>query len=99
MTENTQHLQRSSTELHEFNRLDVWNGFTQLFPLSMFVVIFGLAFGVAAVQTGLDVFPTMLMSTLVFAGASQFATLEMWGAEVPLIPVLITVFAINARHL
>ncbi|MDF5637440.1 AzlC family ABC transporter permease, partial [Vibrio parahaemolyticus] len=41
----------------------------------------------------------MLMSTLVFAGASQFATLEMWGAEVPLIPVLITVFAINARHL
>ncbi|MDF5409878.1 AzlC family ABC transporter permease [Vibrio parahaemolyticus] len=99
MTENTQHLQRSSTELHEFNRLDVWNGFTQLLPLSMFVVIFGLAFGVAAVQTGLDVFPTMLMSTLVFAGASQFATLEMWGAEAPLIPVLITVFAINARHL
>ncbi|MEZ9796109.1 AzlC family ABC transporter permease [Vibrio cyclitrophicus] len=99
MTENTQHLQRSSIELHEFTRTDVWIGFTQLLPLSMFVTVFGFAFGIAAVQTGLDSFPTMLMSTLVFAGASQFATLDMWGAEVPLIPVLITVFAINARHL
>ncbi|GAA5645119.1 AzlC family ABC transporter permease [Vibrio proteolyticus] len=85
--------------LHEFTRKDVWNGFTHLVPLSFFVVIFGIAFGVAAVQTGLDPFSIVLMSTLVFAGASQFATLDMWGAQVPLIPVLITVFAINARHL
>lgn len=99
MTENQQHIQTPSSTLHEFTRMDVWSGFTQLLPLSIFVVIFGLAFGVAAVQTGLDAFPTLLMSGLVFAGASQFATLEMWGAEVPLIPVLITVFAINARHL
>lgn len=99
MTENTSSFPRSSGELHEFTRADVWGGFTQLLPLSFFVVVFGLAFGVAAVQTGLDAFPTLLMSTLVFAGASQFATLEMWGAEVPLVPVLITVFAINARHL
>ncbi|MGI9895604.1 AzlC family ABC transporter permease [Vibrio natriegens] len=99
MTENQQHIQTPSSTLHEFTRMDVWSGFTQLLPLSIFVVIFGLAFGVAAVQTGLDAFPTLLMSGLVFAGASQFATLEMWGTEVPLIPVLITVFAINARHL
>jgi len=39
------------------------------------------------------------MSTLVFAGASQFAALELWGPEVPLFTLLLTVFAINARHL
>lgn len=39
------------------------------------------------------------MSTLVFAGASQFATLELWGEQVSLFPLIITVFFINARHL
>jgi predicted branched-subunit amino acid permease len=39
------------------------------------------------------------MSTLVFAGASQFATLELWGPQVPVATLVITVFAINARHL
>ncbi|UUM32396.1 AzlC family ABC transporter permease [Vibrio japonicus] len=99
MQSNAQQAIADSERLHEFSRRDVWDGFTQLVPLSFFVIIFGIAFGVAAVQTGLDPFSIVLMSTLVFAGASQFATLEMWGTQVPLIPVLITVFAINARHL
>ena len=30
-----------------------WAGFWRLLPLSLFVVAFGLAFGLAAVQTGL----------------------------------------------
>ncbi|UXI02439.1 AzlC family ABC transporter permease [Photobacterium sp. TY1-4] len=87
------------TRLHEFTYTDVWNGFTQLVPLSFFVIVFGIAFGVASAQTGLDNISTMLMSALVFAGASQFATLDLWGADVPIIPVIVTVFAINARHL
>ncbi|MEH0665006.1 AzlC family ABC transporter permease [Vibrio scophthalmi] len=95
----TQTQQVDSTELHHFTRYDVWNGFRELVPLSFFVIIFGIAFGVAAVQVGLEPLSIMLMSGLVFAGASQFATLEMWGQEVALIPVLVTVFAINARHL
>lgn len=99
MQSNAQQAMADSDRLHEFSRKDVWDGFTQLVPLSFFVIIFGIAFGVAAVQTGLEPFSIVLMSTLVFAGASQFATLEMWGTHVPLIPVLITVFAINARHL
>lgn len=78
---------------------DVWHGFRQLLPISMFVVIFGLAFGLAATQTGMNNGAIVLMSALVFAGASQFATLDMWGAQVPILPLAITVFAINARHL
>lgn len=83
-------------------RLDVhgtWLGFKRLLPLSMFVVAFGLAFGLAAVQTGLSKFEALLMSGLVFAGASQFAALELWKQEIPLFTILLTTFAINARHL
>jgi predicted branched-subunit amino acid permease len=78
---------------------DVWAGFKQLLPISLFVVVFAVAFGLAAAQTGLDDSSIILMSTLVFAGAAQFAVLDLWGDHVPLIPLVITVFAINARHL
>lgn len=78
---------------------ETWDGFRQLMPISLFVVIFGLAFGLAAAQAGLDGTSIMLMSSLVFAGAAQFAVLDLWGEHVPLVPLVITVFAINARHL
>ena len=89
----------NTTALHEFSRQDVWTGFKQLVPLSIFVIAFGAAFGLAAVQTGLDNPSALLMSTLVFAGASQFAALELWGVHIPIVPLALTVFAINARHL
>nr|WP_283950243.1 AzlC family ABC transporter permease [Pseudomonas piscis] len=78
---------------------EVLDGFRRLLPISLFVMIFGAAFGLAAVQAGLDRSTIVLMSTLVFAGAAQFAVLDLWGAQVPLLPLVVTVFAINARHL
>ncbi|MGB3275279.1 MAG: AzlC family ABC transporter permease [Castellaniella sp.] len=84
---------------YRLDRRDVWLGFKQLLPISLFVVIFGLAFGLAAVQSGLDGISIVLASALVFGGASQFAVLDLWGAQVPLIPLVVTVFAVNARHL
>ncbi|MDD0976607.1 AzlC family ABC transporter permease [Pseudomonas fontis] len=78
---------------------EVLAGFKQLLPISVFVLIFAVAFGLAAAQKGLDGASILLMSTLVFAGASQFAALDLWGEQVPLVPLIVTVFAINARHL
>lgn len=89
----------ADTDRHQLTRRNVWVGFKQLVPLSLFVVVFGVAFGLAAAQAGLDNPTIIFMSTLVFAGASQFAALELWGAQVSLLPLAITVFAINARHL
>lgn len=85
--------------LHQLSRQNVWAGFRQLTPLSLFVVVFGLAFGLAAMQAGLDDYSILMMSALVFAGASQFASLELWGTHVPVVPLVVTVFAVNARHL
>ena len=41
--------------------------------------IFGVAFGTAAAQNGLALSEAMLMSALVFAGASQFVAVEIWS--------------------
>ena len=87
------------SNLHEITQQSVWDGFKQLVPLSIFVTAFGAAFGLAAMQRGIEGNFTVLMSTLVFAGASQFAALELWGPQVHLATLVITVFAVNARHL
>lgn len=86
-------------DIYSLSYSQVWSGFKSLLPISSFVVIFGAAFGLAATQTGLDNSSIILMSSFVFAGASQFATLELWGAQISLIPLIVTVFFINARHL
>ena len=88
-----------SAQAPEFTAAAVRQGFWRLLPLSLFVGVFGLAFGLAAVQTGLTAKEILVMSATVFAGTAQFAALEMWGVEVPLLPLLATTLAINARML
>lgn len=85
--------------LSQLNASLVWDGFRQLLPVSLFVAVFGAAFGLAASQCGLDKVTTTTMSLLVFAGYAQFAALELWSVQVPVLPLIATVFAINARHL
>lgn len=81
------------------DRAGIVSGLKRMAPLSLFVIVFGLAYGVAALQNGLSGLETLLMSALVFAGASQFAAIDMWGPEIPLVALMATTFAINARHL
>lgn len=78
---------------------ETWAAFKEMLPISVFVAIFAGAFGLASIQTGIDGFNTVLMSALVFGGAAQFATLELWGQTISLVPLIVTVFFINARHI
>lgn len=84
---------------YQFQARKVRSEFFRLLPISFFVVAFGAAFGLAAVQVGLSPFESLVMSSVVFAGASQFAALDMWGGEVSVLPLMAVVFAINSRHL
>jgi 4-azaleucine resistance transporter AzlC len=63
------------------------------------MVPYGMAFGVAAGQRGLDSVQALAMSALVFAGSAQFATLDLWTAPLNIAPILLTTLALNARHL
>src|SRR5690554_923385 len=84
---------------YQFQPHKVRAEFFRLLPISLFVVAFGAAFGLAAIQKGLSPLESLLMSTTVFAGASQFAAVDMWGTEVSVLPMIAVVFAINSRHL
>lgn len=81
------------------NRHQLRLGVTKTLPLALGCIPFGLAYGVIAVQAGLTVAETLLMSLLVFAGASQFMAVVMIqsGVGVPL--VIVSTLLINLRHL
>jgi predicted branched-subunit amino acid permease len=74
-------------------------GFWRLLPICTFVFVFAFAYGLAARDTGLSDFEVVLMSVVVFAGTAQFAALDLWGATVPIAPLLLTTLAINSRML
>jgi len=68
-------------------------------PLALGAIPFGLAYGIVSIQAGLTVAETVLMSLVVFAGASQFMAVVMIqsGAGIPLI--VASTFLVNLRHL
>lgn len=67
-------------------------------PLLLGVLPFGLVFGVLGLQAGLPGWAVVLMSSLVFGGASQVVFAQLWGAAVP-VPVIVgTVGVVNLRH-
>lgn len=77
----------------------VGRGMKRLLPVCAFVLPFGLAYGAAAVEHGMAAWQAIVMSATVFAGASQFAALELWQAPLPFVSMALVVLAVNARHI
>lgn len=67
-------------------------------PLAAAVVPFGMIFGAIAVNSGLTEADAILMSAIVYAGASQFVAIDLWGQGVPLWSIALSVLAVNFRH-
>jgi len=59
---------------------------------------FGMLFGALAVDNGLTVGEAVLMSGLVFAGASQMVGLELFSSHIAPWIIVLSVFAVNFRH-
>ena len=66
-------------------------------PAQLFVVPFGLVSGIVANDIGLDLAQTMFLSIVVFAGASQFALMELLESRAPALVLIATGLAINLR--
>lgn len=58
-----------------------------------------MAFGILAKTAGLSIWESLFMSAVVFAGASQFAALNMLMIGVSMADILITTALLNARHI
>lgn len=74
-----------------------WLGFRAGVPFLLMVVPFGTLFGVIATEAGLTTFQTMVFSSVVFAGASQFAALQLMVDNAPALIVIATALAVNLR--
>ena len=77
---------------------DFWQGLRDCLPIMFAVAFFGLLFGATSVNNGLTFWQTIGSSAAVFAGASQFVFLDLYNQQAPVWLVLLTVFAVNFRH-
>jgi branched chain amino acid efflux pump len=68
-------------------------------PVLGTTLIVGTTFGVVARQSGLEPIQIAAMSLLVFAGASQFAMVQLFSHAAPAPIVIVSVLFINLRHL
>ena len=73
-------------------------GIIDIFPMLIGMVPFGLIVGTMGKQAGLESWELMLMSSTVFAGASQFIALDMWQTPLPGMAIIGTTLMVNLRH-
>ncbi|RDE19983.1 branched-chain amino acid ABC transporter permease [Motiliproteus coralliicola] len=73
-------------------------GVREALPLLGGYIPVAISFGLIAIQAGFSAWETIAISTLVYAGASQFLFVGMVAAGAPLWLVVIMTLLINARH-
>lgn len=78
---------------HEFAQ-----GARDMLPMLLGAIPFGIIFGSLAGAAGLDVWQTLGMSALVFAGSAQFIAISLLSAGAGIAVVLLTTFVVNLRH-
>ena len=74
------------------------HGARMFVPLAISIAAYGIVWGVLAGQAGLSVAEVLLMSGLVFAGASQFVALDLWDpGALPVRAIILAVLIVNLR--
>ncbi len=68
-------------------------------PLLVGVFPFGLIYGASAISAGLSPAAAQLMSSIVFAGSSQFAAVQLVHDVAPAILIIVTIAMVNLRHM
>ena len=67
-------------------------------PILLGVTPFGMIFGALATSSGLSSWDAQAMSSVVFAGSSQFMLVQLVNLGAPAIIMILTGFVINLRH-
>lgn len=78
---------------------EFWNGVRAEFPLLIGVFPFGLIYGALALESGLSALASQMMSSIVFAGSSQFITAQLVRESAPGIVIIVTIAVVNLRHM
>lgn len=67
-------------------------------PLVIGFIPIAIAFGIIAKQAGVGIGNAVAMSMMVFAGASQFAAINMLTAGAGILEIILATLVINLRH-
>ncbi len=78
---------------------EFWNGVRAEFPLLIGVFPFGMIYGALALNAGLTTLASQLMSSIVFAGSSQFVTAQLVHDAAPGFVIVLTIAVVNLRHM
>jgi 4-azaleucine resistance transporter AzlC len=74
-------------------------GMQKSIPFSVSVFAYSFIFGILSRQAGLSIAEAGLMSSLVYAGASQFVAIGIWSDPLPVAAIIFATFVVNLRHL
>lgn len=75
------------------------NGARAEFPLLIGVFPFGMIYGALALNAGLSALASQMMSSIVFAGSSQFITTQLLHEAAPGVVIILTIAVVNLRHM
>src|SRR5215217_8981116 len=76
-----------------------WAGVRAEIPLLIGVFPFGLIYGALALNAGLSKMASQFMSSIVFAGSSQFITAQLVHESTPGFVIVLTIAVVNLRHM
>lgn len=68
-------------------------------PLLIGVFPFGMIYGALALNAGLSNTASQLMSSILFAGSSQFVTTQLVHENTPALVIILTIAVVNLRHM
>jgi len=74
-------------------------GISDVSPLMIPVVPFGLIFGVLSLEIGFSPLETIGMSLIIFGGASQIVLLQLFSGGASSLVIISSVGAVNSRHM
>jgi len=77
---------------------EFWMGVRGELPILLGVTPFGMIYGVLALSAGLTPLESQAMSSVVFAGSSQFMLVQLVNLGTPALIMIATGFVINLRH-
>lgn len=85
---------------YQYSEPEFWKGVISSGPILLGVIPFGITCGIMGLTAGLTSLETILMSLLVFAGASQFIAITMLGAGITGWSMIVfTTLLVNLRHM
>ncbi|MBS0908420.1 AzlC family ABC transporter permease [Tatumella sp. JGM118] len=74
-------------------------GVKDAIPLLLAVAPYGVILGIQAASQGIPPWQLGLMTSMNFAGGSEFAAISLWHAPLPVLTIVMLTFLINSRHI